>query len=598
MSGEQVKIRQTTIERGVRVANASGESSDFSLVPVMAVAAMKQKHDHEKQVLHQLNDRFAKYVERVKFLESQNKKLLAELEELRQRWGEETRLIKDKYEPELLDARLKIDDATRDKAFSEIRSRRSEYDVLVFKRQYDDELGVLHLNKSKISKLEFILQENQSELDLLRRQLSDIEADIEKYKKEIQRLNAELQRLLDDLDEETLKRIKLENEKQTLEEQIPFLNAIHELEVAELRALNAALHIDPTAFYRHELERAIRDIRGDFEELSEQQKLELEEWYKLKTEEMYQQAAKRESDLLSSSTAESASSLRASLSQGQIELADLKKINAELIMRLSKLEEELEIVRRNTSLTLEQKEREISEIKAKLQELMGDYDELMSNKASLEFEINTYRRLLESEENRSSTIVSSSTTTSSTSSSKVSRPIPAPIETKKESEESQRSRLNSTNVESVFSNSSQFGRASRQSSSSSTVSNVPISLPDTNRTTFQRSAKGNISISESSTDGKVIVLENTSMTKEVSLSGWVLKRKVESGNEIVFKFPSNVTLKGRKTLKVWARGHGSNNLPNDLVNSAIDSWGFGNNVVTVLYNEIGDERATYLQKSL
>jgi len=404
MSGEQVKIRQTTIERGVRVANASGDGSDYSLVPVMAVAAMKQKHDHEKQVLHQLNDRFAKYVDRVKFLESQNKKLLAELDELRQRWGEETRQIKEKYEPELLDARIKIDDATRQKALAEIRAKRSEYDAASYKRQYDELVHLVQSDKTKISNLQYILQENQAELDLLRRQMNDAEADIEKYKREIARLNEELNRLLGDLDEETLKRVRLENEKQTLEEQIPFLNAIHEQEMAELRSLQAALSIDPTQFYRHELERAIRDIRGDFEELSEQQKLELEEWYKVKLEELYQQAAKRDADLLASNNAESAANLRQVLAEGQRELHDLKQRNAELLMRLSQLEEELELVRRNTMLTLEQKDKEIAEIKAKLQELMADYDELMSNKASLEFEINTYRRLLESEESRASRV--------------------------------------------------------------------------------------------------------------------------------------------------------------------------------------------------
>ena len=402
MSGEQVKIKQTTIERGVRLANS--DQNDFNMAPVMAVAAMRQKHDHEKQVLHQLNDRFAKYVDRVKFLESQNKKLLAELEELRQRWGEETRQIKEKYEPELLESRIKIDDATREKALAEISAKRSEYDAASFKRKYDDTLVLVQADKNKIASLQYIFQENQSELDLLRRQMNDVEADIEKYRREIARLNEELLRLLGDLDEETLKRVRLENEKQTLEEQIPFLNAVHEQEMAELRSLQAALNIDPTQFYRHELERAIRDIRGDFEDLSEQQKLELEEWYKVKLEELYQQAAKRDADLLASSNAESAANLKSVLNDGQIELHNLKQRNAELLMRLSQLEEELELVRRNTSLTLEQKDKEIAEIKARLQELMADYDELMSNKASLEFEINTYRRLLESEESRSSRV--------------------------------------------------------------------------------------------------------------------------------------------------------------------------------------------------
>lgn len=112
----------------------------------------------------------------------------------------------------------------------------------------------------------------------MRRQIGDAENDIGKYKAEVQRLNEDLHALLTDLDRETLKRVKLENEKQTLEEQIPFLNAIHEQEMSELRLLQSGAHIDPTQFYRHELERAIRDIRGDFDDLNEQQKRELEEW--------------------------------------------------------------------------------------------------------------------------------------------------------------------------------------------------------------------------------------------------------------------------------------------------------------------------------
>lgn len=113
---------------------------------------------------------------------------------------------------------------------------------------------------------------------MLRRQKDDTENDIEKYKSEIRRLDEDLRALLADLDQETLRRVKLENEKQTLEEQIPFLNAVHEQEMAELRLLQSGAQLDPTQFYKHELERAIRDIRSDFEELNEQQKRELEEW--------------------------------------------------------------------------------------------------------------------------------------------------------------------------------------------------------------------------------------------------------------------------------------------------------------------------------
>lgn len=564
MSGEQVKIKRTTIERGVRLAQGGGgDEGDFSIAPVkaLAVAAIKQKRDQEKQQLNQLNDRFAKYIDRVKFLEGQNKKLLAELEELRQRWGEESRQIRERYEPELLEARATIDDTTREKAISEIRAKRSEYEAANFKRQYDDAVNLIQSDKNKMANLEYLLQENQVELDLLRRQMHDAESDIEKYKKEVQRLNEDLQRLLSDLDQETLKRVKLENEKQTLEEQIPFLNAIHEQEMAELRSLQAGSHIDPAQFYRHELERAIRDIRGDFEDLSEQQKRELEEWYRVKTEEITQQAAKREALDSLNVKVESSTNLKSALNDSQREYNDLKQHNADLIMRLSQLEEELDSVRHNNGFSLDQRDRDIAELRAKLQELMGDYDELMNNKASLEFEINTYRRLLESEETRSTRVgeqrfkPSTVYTTTTTTSSPPSQTLP-----------SGDFRLSSTEMSS--------------------------------KTTFQRSAKGPVSISECSPDGKVIILENTSRNKDITMTNWVLKRRVDSKEEITYKFPANLVLKANKMVRIWARGHGKENLPTDLVNKDVENWGMGVNIVTIVLNDVGDEKATHLQKTV
>lgn len=555
----ETKIKRTTIERGVRLAN--GNDDELAPVKAMAVMAIRQKRDQEKQVLGQLNDRFAKYIDRVKFLEGQNKKLLAELEELRQHWGEQSRQIRERYEPELLEARATIDDTTREKAVSEIRAKRSEYEVANFKRQYDDALNLIQQDKNKMAGLEYLYQENQVELDLLRRQMHDAESDIEKYKKEVVRLNEDLSRLLSDLDQETLKRVKLENEKQTLEEQIPFLNAIHEQEMAELKSMQAGSHIDPAQFYRHELERAIRDIRGDFEDLSEQQKRELEEWYKIKTEEITQQAAKREALEALNVKTESSDNLRAAFNESQQEYANLKQVNADLCYRLSQLEEELDSVRRENGLTLDQRDRDISEMRQRLQELMNDYDELMNNKASLEFEINTYRRLLESEETRTTRMSERETSTRHV------RPQPVPVAQQVQQQAPQADfRLNSTEMSS--------------------------------KTTFQRSAKGPVSISECSPDGKVIILENTSRNKDITMTNWLLKRRVDSKEEITYKFPANLVLKANKMIRIWARGHGKENLPTDLVNKDVENWGMGVNIVTIVLNDVGDEKATHLQKTV
>lgn len=572
---EQVKIKRTTIERGVRIAH--GGTDDFSISPVkaLAVTAIKQKRDQEKQVLNQLNDRFAKYIDRVKFLEAQNKKLLSELEELRQRWGEESRLIRERYEPELYAARATIDDTTREKAIAEIRAKRSEYEAANFKRQYDDAVNLIQADKNKMANLEYLMQENQVELDLLRRQMHDAESDIDKYKKEVIRLNDDLQRLLSELDMETLKRVKLENEKQTLEEQIPFLNAIHEQEMAELRSLQAGSHIDPAQFYRHELERAIRDIRSDFEDLSDQQKRELEEWYRIKTEEITQQAAKRDAWESSINTkVESSANLKSAYHEGQQEFNHLKQVNADLIMRLGQLEEELDSVRRNNGFTLDQRDREIAEMRARLQEMMSDYDELMNNKASLEFEINTYRRLLESEETRTTRLPPTTTTTTG--------------------------KHTTTTLISSVSN-QQYQQPQRVEPQVATTQLTDYRLTTSemsSKTTFQRSAKGPVSISQCSPDGKVIILENTSRNKDITMTNWVLKRRVDSKEEITYKFPPNLVLKANKMVQIWARGHGKENPPSDLVNKDVENWGMGVNIVTIVLNDVGDEKATHLQKTV
>jgi hypothetical protein len=47
------------------------------------------------------------------------------------------------------------------------------------------------------------------------------------------------------------------------------------------------------------------------------------------------------------------------------------------------------------------------------------------------------------------------------------------------------------------------------------------------RQSYQRSAKGNISILETSPEGKYIVLENTHRSKEENIGEWKLKRRID-----------------------------------------------------------------------
>jgi len=118
------------------------------------------------------------------------------------------------------------------------------------------------------------------------------------------------------------------------------------------------------------------------------------------------------------------------------------------------------------------------------------------------------------------------------------------------------------------------------------------------RTSFQRSAKGNVSIQETNADGKFIVLENTHRSKEEPLSEWKLKRKIDGKREIVYTLPKDFVLKPGKSVKIWARNQGGvHGPPDQLVFDGEDSFGVGSNVQTILYNKEGEERATHIQRS-
>lgn len=332
-----------TVEHGIRQVSDIGGGGKGE-----ALALMRQQRDHEKEELIQLNDRFSSYLDRVKYLEQTNKQLQNTLDQLRSKWGLDSDRFKSQYEPQLNDLRKTIDLATVDKAKGEIRAKRAEFDLLYYKKLADDINQWTNQDKSKINSLQSTLEENQRELEHLQRLMGDSMSDIEKYRNEMKHLYEEISRLLIELDQETMARIKIENEKQTLEEQIPFLSAIHEQEMNELRNLSSPnIGIDPTTFYKNELQRAIREIRNDFENLSRSQRAELEEYYRIKTEEVVQQAQKQKqqqnNQLINQ---ENSNQLRININETKKEMFDLQQDYNNYLQKMSELESKLESLKR------------------------------------------------------------------------------------------------------------------------------------------------------------------------------------------------------------------------------------------------------------
>jgi len=127
---------------------AGAPSGAYANITNTGVTAVKSSREREKKDMQDLNERFASYIEKVRFLEAQNRRLADELEKLKLKWGKETTQIKAMYQAELDEARKCLDDADKEKArleikvasleetFEELRSRyghlSADYKVVIY----------------------------------------------------------------------------------------------------------------------------------------------------------------------------------------------------------------------------------------------------------------------------------------------------------------------------------------------------------------------------------------------------------------------------------------------------------------------------------
>lgn len=364
-----------------------------------AVVTIQENREKEKRDLMVLNDKFASYVERVRFLEVHNKKLQMELDALKNRAGGESGKIREMYEIELSEAKRLIDDTGKDKATAELKARQCEEDAEKFKKRYQEVLNNRNLDKARIDELNKQIAENEAEINLLRRRLGDLEDEAKRYKIETQRLLGEIQRITAELDTETLQRVQLENEKNGLEEELSFLRQRHAQELEELRA-NSFLDVglDSSQFFKSELANAIREIRNEYEQINSNQRAEMEQWYRMKIQEVQTRGRPEAADTVIAR--EETRRLRSAVSDQRREIANMKARNAELDARIKEIEELLATEERDGKAMIGEKDQEIDVLRSKQSSLLADYEELTRMKTTLEEEIQTYRRLLEGDENK------------------------------------------------------------------------------------------------------------------------------------------------------------------------------------------------------
>ncbi|XP_062270465.1 desmin b isoform X6 [Scomber scombrus] len=198
-----------------------GETLDFSLADALNQEFLTTR-TNEKVELQHLNDRFASYIEKVRYLEQQNQALTVELEQLR---GREPTRIADLYEEEMSELRRQESqvqiqmDMSKPDLTAALRDIRAQYEGIAAKNISEAE----DWYKSKVSDLNQAVSKNNDALKQARQETMEFRHQIQAYTCEIDSLkgtNESLMRQMRDLEDrhgreaggfqETITRLELE----------------------------------------------------------------------------------------------------------------------------------------------------------------------------------------------------------------------------------------------------------------------------------------------------------------------------------------------------------------------------------------------------
>ncbi|XP_058450515.1 lamin Dm0-like [Malaya genurostris] len=345
--------KATSTSGAQSVSSSASTVSSMTEISETALSPSRRSRLQEKHSLMNLNDRLVCYIERVRFLEQENSRLSLETTANQDAANREIANLKSIYEGELADARKLLDETARDKAKVEIDAKRywEEADQLRMKlnkkiKELADVEKDARISEARVIELTSNYNSACSERKKLQEELRESEMEAAKFRKSFENMRK-------DLEHETLLRVDLENNVQSLREELTFKEQVHlqELGESKLRRQSELSEIDGFLMEQYEtkLQQTLQELRDQYDSQLRMNRDEISELYDA---------------------------------------------------RIQSLENRLTSERAQHEDERQKMEREINRLRDEMSIHLKEYQDLMDIKISLDMEIAAYDKLLSSEETR------------------------------------------------------------------------------------------------------------------------------------------------------------------------------------------------------